>query len=294
MHHLMKNINIILVVFLHFVSPLAQGASSFPQGTTYSKDRLMKIYAQETRLFQDLINHCALSLKGDAEHQAKQIVRDYEAFINYNKDYVEGYVMLGKFLRKIGQVEEANEIFLRANKIDPNIAVVKQQIGNYLAEKEDFGLAMYYYLNAIELEPDVALYHYCLGELYYQYKENFIAEEILKEHEFDRQMLTAFKESVRLEPHDRVLKIRLAEAYYDLYRPDWKKALRLWKELERSSPDNIDRQIIFLHQARVLSNLERYDESKHLLSQVTAIGLKSSKEEIEEMLPKSEGSLEFE
>ena len=66
-----------------------------------------------------------------------------------------------------------------------------------------------------------------------------------------------------------MLKFRLAEAYYDLYRPDWKKFLRLWNELERSSTDEMDTQIVDLHRARVLIELARFDEAKKALENVT-------------------------
>ena len=100
----------------------------------------------------------------------------------------------------MGHREDTNNVFMRANNMDPNLAVVKQQIGNFLTEKEDYGLAMHYYLNAIELEPGVASCHYGMGELYYQIRNEFVKDGILNEVEFNMQMVTAFKEATRLEP----------------------------------------------------------------------------------------------
>ena len=52
-----------------------------------------------------------------------------------NPDDINALLLFGKFLRKTGLHENAISIFLKADQINPNIAVIKQELGNFLVEK---------------------------------------------------------------------------------------------------------------------------------------------------------------
>ena len=57
-------------------------------------------------------------------------------YIGENSNDTHALLLYGKFLRKVGQNEHALSYFLRADSINPKLAVVKQQIANYLVEKQ--------------------------------------------------------------------------------------------------------------------------------------------------------------
>ncbi|MEM8549194.1 MAG: hypothetical protein AAGF10_00235 [Verrucomicrobiota bacterium] len=141
---------------------------------TLADSRLTEIYLQEQALFEELEKDALQLDEAEYQRRLRSIATLYEGFLLDNEDYAYGYLMYGKFLRRAGQPRAANNAFMKANMIDPNIAVAKQQIGNFLAEEGEYGLALPYYLAAIELEPDVALYRYQLGELLHRYRRFFI------------------------------------------------------------------------------------------------------------------------
>jgi cytochrome c-type biogenesis protein CcmH/NrfG len=63
---------------------------------------------------------------------AQDIVAAYESYLSDNPKDVHALILFGKFLRKVGQQEHAVDFFIQADKINPKLAVVKQQHANYL------------------------------------------------------------------------------------------------------------------------------------------------------------------
>ena len=70
--------------------------------------------------------------------------------------------------------EQAFLAFLKADELDPEIAVVKQQIGNHLAEEGKAKLPSTFICRPWNLEPETAVYHFALGQLIYTFKDEFI------------------------------------------------------------------------------------------------------------------------
>ena len=195
------------------------------------------------------------------------------------------YIHYGKMLRKIGQDEYSLRIFLKADHLEGRFAVIKQQIGNYLAENGRFGEALGYFLQAIELEPEVALYHYQLGELLALFRESFIADEILFPDVVDEKIHTAFSQAVELEPENRGYRMRRAESCYDIEKPDWETALARWDELQEDAGSEFEREAIQLHRARAMVELKRYSEAKAALEEVGDARLASSRQWVLQKLP---------
>ena len=102
--------------------------------TTLAEEQLLSIVKKHEALLGQYEENPAKFEKLELSTRVESVINAYKAFNNDNPDDVFGYVLHGKFLREIGRYEEAYKLFLRANKLDPNIAIVKQQIGNYLAE----------------------------------------------------------------------------------------------------------------------------------------------------------------
>ena len=85
--------------------------------------------------------------------QVENICHDYEALLRSNPNFAEGYADYGYLLSKVGMRKESIAILLKANSLDPDIPLVKNQIGNYLAEEGKPLEAVNYFLSAIKLEP---------------------------------------------------------------------------------------------------------------------------------------------
>jgi len=217
---------------------------------------------------------------GEQSRTVDQFVRRFENLLAADPDYVYTFILYGKFLRRIGELDRANEVFVAANEIDPNIAVVKQQIGNYLAEQGDFVLALRYLMAAVELEPKVAVYHYQIGLLLDHFRDPLLEKTELTQSTLERNLLDAFRQAVVLAPQNRQFRVRYAEAFFDVDRPDWFQALRQWDKLAEAPESDVQAQLIALQRARVLVELDRHDDARAALARVDRPSLASLKAEL--------------
>lgn len=218
------------------------------------------------------------------ESRFQGLVHQYDAFIQEHDDFPVGYVAYGRVLERIGQRPAARAMYMKANQLDPNIPLVKNQLGNYLAEEEKFAQALPYYLAAIELAPAEPLYHYQLGNLLHQFRDGFLKEEIFTRAVLDEKMLQAFATAAKLAPGEDVFAYRHAEAFYDLAHPRWNDALAAWTQLEKKAAPGIEKQAIYLHQAKVLVEQGKTEAAENLLRKVDQPVLRGNKRELETKL----------
>jgi cytochrome c-type biogenesis protein CcmH/NrfG len=245
-------------------------------------ERLLDISTREQKIYQQIAADPEFYSSDDLERHINELILSYGTYLSENPDDVSALILYGKLLRRVGKNDQAFKAFLKADELDPEIAVVKQQIGNHLAETGKGKAALTFYLNAIELDAETPAYHYALGEILYTFRDQFLEEEIFTRDALDREMLKAFTSAVRLEPDSFDAQMRLGEAYYDLGSPDWKAALLQWDKLRKTTPadDTLRRQILDLHKTRVLGKLGRTEEAKALAASIVQPSLQHSKQQV--------------
>jgi tetratricopeptide (TPR) repeat protein len=212
--------------------------------------------------------------------QAEQLCHEYESLLRESADYAPGYAAYGYLLWKLGMRKEAAAILLRANQLDPNIALVKNELGNYLAEDGKPLDALEYFLGAIKLEPKEPLYHYQLGTLLYEARSDFVNSGEWTRAAVDRTMLEAFRQAALLAPNRIEFTYRYAEAFYDLENPDWDTALAAWRKLEATAPSEVERETMRLHQANILLKRDQPARARQILDTVTAPELQAQKQKL--------------
>ncbi|MDG2345812.1 MAG: hypothetical protein P8M62_07155 [Opitutae bacterium] len=261
---------------------LATDLSAQSKQSDLDTERLLDISKREQKIYQRLAADPEFYTADDLERHINELIQSYSTYLTENPDDVSALVLYGKLLRRVNKNNEAFNAFLQADKLDSKIAVVKQQIGNHMAETGKGKAALTFYLNAIQLEPKVPTYHFALGELLYTFRNQFLEEAIFTRDALDHEMLKAFETAVRLEPDNFDTQMRLGEAYYDLASPDWKAALVHWNKLRKDCPndDTLRRQILDLHKTRVLGKLGRIGEAKELAATIVQPSLQQSKQQV--------------
>lgn len=217
---------------------------------------LLDINADEDKLFHSM--ETGEVNQEDFERRATALSYRYDELVARVPNNVDVMILYGKFLRRVGQNYQANVLFSHADHLSPNLAVVKQQLGNYLAEQGNYPEALTYYLKAIELEPKEAVYHYGLGELLATFRDKFVADGAFTDEKIDAETLSAFAQAVELAPENKDFAFRHAEAYYDIKTPKWEEALALWTGVsERKDLSKYEKDATRLHMARINCELGR-------------------------------------
>lgn len=268
------------LLLLSLCLPLGLTAQSEAEHAHFTSERLLKIAKSEEKIYQKIAEDPLFYSDDDLERRITELAHSYRNYLKDNPDDADAHILYGKLLRRMNQPNEAFTHFLKADELEPKVAVVKQQIGNHLAEAGEGDTALIYYLQAVELDPEVAIYQYGLGELLYSFGSDYIKEELYTRDAIDREMLKAFTKALQLDPENQDYQMRLGEAYYDQASPDWKAALLHWNKVRDKSELGIRTEIIDLHRARVMAELGRYEEAKALAESIDNPALQKSRQQV--------------
>lgn len=212
--------------------------------------------------------------------QLQQICRDYDALLHDNPEFAAGYAAYGLLLRQVGMDKQSAVMLLKANALDADNPIVKNQLGNYLAEQGKPLEAVNYFLAAIQLAPNEPLYHYQLGTLLHEARDDFIKSGDWTADSVDHAMHDAFRHAAELAPDRIEFTYRYAESFYDLPDPNWEEALKAWGRLEEQAHSPAERQVMRLHAANIFIKMGKLDHARALLDTITEPHLAAQKEKL--------------
>ena len=146
--------------------------------------------------------------------KAQEIVADYDAYLGANPKDTNALILYGKFLRRVGQEQHAVGYFLEADSINPKLAVVKQQLANYLIEEGRPIDAFPFLIMTIELAPEQADYHYHLGNFLFLFEDDLAVKGFGKDSA-RAFMHKSFKQAAKLSPSNFDYQLRFAQSFFD-------------------------------------------------------------------------------
>lgn len=264
-------------------------AIAAPSAETLTERTLKDIVARQKNVFER-----AEAEKDDLDEawlrgELQAIINSYDVLIQKSPDFAAAHAAYGMLLGQVGMNREAAGILLKANQLDGEIPVVKNEIGRLLAEDGKPAEALPWITAAIKLEPAEPVYHYHLGKLLSEARDDLIATGNFTRAKLDEAMLEAFQRAAQLAPDKMAFGYRAAEAYYDLETPRWEEALKAWGALEEKAQPGLEQQTIRLHAANILGKLDRRDHARALLVMVTEPALQKQKQTVlDELAAKGE------
>lgn len=249
-----------------------------PGAETLSERTLKEIVGRQKNIFEraevekDHLDEAWLR----GELQA--LINSYDVLIQSSPDFAAAYAAYGQLLGRVGMNREAVGLLLKANQLDGEIPLVKNEVARLLVEDGKPAEALPWLMEAINLAPDEPLYHYHLGKLLTEARDDLLATGQFTRAKLDAAMLEAFGRAAALAPGEMAYAYRAAEAYYDLETPAWEEALKAWGALEERAQPGLEQQTIRLHAANVLAKLGRAEHARALLITVTEAPLQKQKQ----------------
>lgn len=248
---------------------------------TLSSQILGRIIDKQTRFFEkssDTDNHSSSELT----RKAQEIVSDYEVYLGENPKDTNALILYGKFLRKVGQEQHAVDYFLEADSVNPKLAVVKQQLGNYLIEEGRPVDAFPFLIMTIELAPSQPDYHFHLGSFLFLFEEELVREKIISKDRAGSFMHKSFEQAAKLSPANFDYQLRYAQSFFDYPDSSKQHALHVWNKLVQKFPkrSNTEKDYFKLSKARILLDLNRKSDALTLLKSVSSSALESAKKSL--------------
>ncbi len=252
-----------------------------PEGITLSSLALGRILDKQTRFFQSP-NRSSGAYNSDLTRKAQEIVADYDAYLGDNPRDTNALILYGKFLRRVGQEQHAIGYFLEADSINPKLAVVKQQLANYLIEEGRPIDAFPFLIMTIELAPEQADYHYHLGGFLFLFEEDLARERIMTKESLRAFMHKSFQQAAKLSPSNFDYQLRFAQSFFDYPDSSKEAALQTWIDLNRKFPDRskAEKDYFNLCKARILLDLNRQSDAVSLIESVSSKALAPAKQSL--------------
>jgi hypothetical protein len=105
------------------------------ESETLSERTLKQIVERQKTLLADAAKQGEKLDEEAFRAQVQSVVHDYERLLAASPQFAAAYASYGLLLGKVGMKKESVAMLLKANQLDSDIPLVKNQLGNHLAEE---------------------------------------------------------------------------------------------------------------------------------------------------------------
>lgn len=209
------------------------------------------------------------------------VEKAYRDFLQKHPSHVDAHVAFGSFYNDIGQEVEAHKEWEIARDLDPKKAVVYNNLAGIYGHRGPVTNAFINYEKAIELEPNESLYYHNFATTVFLFRQDVMEHYKLADEQkvFDKS-LALYRKALELDPKNFILASDLAQTYYLIKPPRHQDALAAWNHAMTLASDDLEREGIKLHLARVSVQAGLFNEARTNLSQVSHTNLTIIKDRI--------------
>jgi tetratricopeptide (TPR) repeat protein len=193
----------------------------------------------------------------------------YADFLARHPDHARARVAYGSFLGDLQDEDGAREQWEKALALNSKDPAVYNNLANLYGHTGPVKKAFEYYAKAIELNPKEAVYYHNFGTTVYLFRKD--AEEFyhLTEQQVYDKALELYSPALKLDPKDFPLASDVAQTYYGIKPLRTEDALKAWTNTLALAHDEMEREGVYLHLARIKLAAERFAEARAQLTVVT-------------------------
>ena len=214
--------------------------------------------------------------------------KGYQDFLQRHPDSAHGYLAYGSFLNDLGEEYAASEQYEKARQLDPKNPAAWNNLANYYGEFSPVTNAFVYYAKAIELNPAEPVYYQNFATTVYLFRKDAREFYGINEQQVFDKALALYLQAMKLAPDNFPLATDYAQSYYGIKPLRTNDALVAWTNTLAIARDEVEREGVYLHLARIKMSIGWLDESRALLTTVTNAALADLKNRLERRLAERE------
>jgi tetratricopeptide (TPR) repeat protein len=216
------------------------------------------------------------------------IRKGYEDFLRRYPNNAHGYLAYGSFLNDIGEEENAAAQYEKSRQLDPKNPAAWNNLANYYGEHGPLTNAFIYYAQAIELNSNEPVYYQNLATTVYLFRKDAREFYHINEAQVFDKALALYQKAVRLDPNNFPLATDYAQSYYGIRPLRTNDALVAWTNALQIAGDEIEREGVYIHLARIKISIGQFTEAQAQLDAVTNADLADMKNRLERSLVQHE------
>jgi len=193
----------------------------------------------------------------------------YEDFIARHPRHASARVAYASFLGDIGEEDGSMAQLEKARELDPKDPAIWNNLANYHGHNGLVNKAFDYYAKAIELNPKEPVYYHNFGTTVFLFRKDAMEHYEINEQQVFDKALELYAQAMKLDPTDFPLATDVARTYYGIKPPRTDDALRSWTNALSLAHDEIEREGVYVHFARIKTHSGRFAEAHAHLNAIT-------------------------
>jgi tetratricopeptide (TPR) repeat protein len=193
----------------------------------------------------------------------------YEDFIKRHPDHARARVAYGSFLGDLQEEDGAREQWEKGLALNPKDPAAYNNLANLYTHTGPIKKAFEYYAKAIELNPQEPLYYHNLGNAVFLFRKDAMQFYSISEQQVYDKALELFGKALKQDPTNFPLASDVAQTYYGIKPLRLEEALKAWTNTLALAHDEIEREGVYLHFARLKLQTDRFPEVRAHLNAVT-------------------------
>lgn len=202
--------------------------------------------------------------------QRFEVVRtNYLDFLATHTNHARAYLAYASFLNDIGRERDSLEYLEKARDLDPGNPAAWNNLANYHGHFGGVKKSFDYYAKAIELNPNEPVYYQNYGTTVFLFRKDAREHFGITEQEVFDKALALYAQAIRLDPENFPLATDIAQTYYGIRPLRTNAAFTAWNYAMSIARDQIERDGVHIHLARLNREIGNYDEARRHLNIIT-------------------------
>ncbi len=213
------------------------------------------------------------------------VTRAYAAFLEKHPSHARSRIAFGSFLNDTGQESGAKAQWEKALELDPKNPAVYNNLAGYFGHHGPITNAFTYFEKAIALDPKEPVYYQNLATTVFLFRKDVMEHYAITDEQkvFDKS-LALYRKAMELDPGNFVLAADTAQTYYGIKPSRHDEALAAWRKAYELASDDLEREGVRVHFARIQIQAGRFAEARTNLTLITNAHFQVVKERIEKTL----------
>ena len=193
----------------------------------------------------------------------------YADFIRRHPNHARARVAFGSFLNDLHDEDGAQAQWEKALELNPKDPAAYNNLANIYSHTGPINKVFEYYGKAIELNPREPLYYQNLGDVVFLFRKDAMKFYNLTEQQVYDKALEIYRQALKLAPDNFPLASDVAQTYYGIKPLRLEDALTAWTNTLAIAHDEVEREGVYLHFARLKLQADRFAEVRAHLNAVT-------------------------
>ncbi len=193
----------------------------------------------------------------------------YEDFIKAHPKHSRARVAYASFLGDVKGEEAAQEQLEKALGIDTNNPAIYNNLANIYGHIGPVTNAFAFYAKAISINPLEPTYYHNFGTTVFLFRKDAMEYYRIDEKQVFAKAFELYSNAMRLEPEDFPLASDVAQSYYGVHPIPTETALQAWTNALKIASDEVEREGVYIHFARLKILAGRFEEAQAHLNSVT-------------------------